>query len=101
VTATPTPPGSVSGRVTDVDLAPLSGVAVSATSAQLPESRVTTTGQNGDYKLPYLPAGDYEVVYELEGYRTMTRAVHVSAGLPVPVDVKLESAEPAEEIVVT
>ena len=101
MTATPTPPGSVSGMVTDVDRAPLSGVAVSATSAQLAESRVTTTGPNGAYKLPYLPAGDYEVVFELEGYRTLTRAVHISGGLPVLVDVTLESAEPSEEIVVT
>ena len=101
VTATPTPPGSVTGRVTDVDWAPLSGVAVSATSAQLPESRATTTGQNGDYKLPYLPAGDYEIVYELEGYRPRTRAVPISGGLTVEVDVTLESAEPTEEIVVT
>lgn len=101
MTATPTPPGSVSGTVWDVDSAALSGVAVSATSAQLSEPRVTATGQNGSYKLPYLPAGDYDVVFELEGYRTTTRGVRISGGSTVLIDVKLESAEPSEEIVVT
>lgn len=100
MTSTPTPPGSVSGLVTDVDRSPLAGVAVSATAAQLPDARVTATGETGTYKLPYLPAGDYEIVYELEGYRTQVLRVRISGGLAVSVNVTLEIEEIDEEIVV-
>ncbi|HEX2164472.1 MAG TPA: TonB-dependent receptor [Thermoanaerobaculia bacterium] len=95
------PSGEIGGTVTDGDGAALPGVTVTATSPNLQGSRVAVTGQNGTYKLAFLPPGEYTVTYELEGFATQTRQARVAAALNNRIDIELGLAAVTEEIVVT
>ena len=72
--------GSISGTVTSADGGGLPGVTVEASSNVLPQPRVTTTGLNGDYRLPALPPGTYTVQFSLSGLATQARTVRVNLG---------------------
>jgi hypothetical protein len=69
--------GSISGKVTATDGSLLPGVTVEARSDVLPGPRVTTTGANGEYRLPALPPGSYTVKFGLSGMQTVTRKAEV------------------------
>ena len=92
--------GKVSGRVTiDGDAAP--GVTVTATSPNLQGSRTTMSSVNGDYVLGQLPAGTYELVFELSGTNTIRQTVKVSVQQTTRIDTALTLSEVVEEIIVT
>ena len=93
--------GSIAGRVVDNSGAVLPGVTVEATSPVLPQPRVTTTGPNGDYRLPALPPGDYRVKFDLSGMQTATRQVQVQLAVETAVDATLSVGGVTEAIEVT
>jgi hypothetical protein len=90
--------GSISGKVTGGGGEPLPGVTVTATSPVLPQARATTTGNNGEYRLPLLPPDDYEVVYSLEGMSPATHQVAVQLDQNTTVDVTLGLETVREQI---
>jgi hypothetical protein len=94
------PTGKVSGRVTS-DGQPVPGVLVTATSPNLQGSKTTTTSSNGDYLFPSLPAGDYNIAFELEGMQSVRRDLRVAAAQAVPLDIEMSLTAVQEEIVVT
>lgn len=57
--------GSIEGKVTLADGSAVAGVAVEARSSVLPLPRTTTTSANGEYRLPLLPPGEYELTFKL------------------------------------
>lgn len=92
--------GSIQGTIT-TDGQPLPGVTVEARAAVLPQARVTTSQNSGDYRLPALPPGSYTVTFTLSGLRTQTRNVSVFLNQAATVNVNLALAAVAEEITVT
>ena len=64
--------GSVSGTVTH-DGKPLPGIVVQATADVLPKPRTTVTGASGEYRLPALPPGGYELSFSLSGFASEKR----------------------------
>jgi outer membrane receptor protein involved in Fe transport len=94
------PTGTLTGRVSDNEGAGVPGVTVSATSPALQGDRQTQTSGNGDYKLPFLPPGVYQVTYELEGFKSAVREAKISAAQTTLSDVSLEVGEVTEEITV-
>ena len=95
------PTGTLTGVVTGPDGAALPGVTITAESPNLQGARVVTTGPNGTYKLGFLPPGDYQVTYELDGFSTSTRAVKISAAVNTVSDIQMQLGAVEEEIVVT
>lgn len=95
------PTGTLSGSVTDSDGANLPGVTVSVTSPMLQGTRTAETGVNGAYKLAFLPAGDYQVTFELEGFATVVSNVKIFAAQARVSDATMQISEVYEEIVVT
>jgi hypothetical protein len=95
------PSGILSGRVTAQDGSALPGVLVTVTSPALQGTRTTTTSENGEYNLPLLPPGEYQVTYELEGFLSPQQAVKLSAAQTTRVDAEMAQASVSEEIVVT
>jgi hypothetical protein len=59
--------GSVSGKVTLEDGAPIPGVLVTATANVLPQPRTAATTATGEYRLPLLPPGNYQLTFTMEG----------------------------------
>jgi hypothetical protein len=92
--------GTINGTVTTADGEGLPGVVVAATSGVLPQARQAVSGATGDYQLPLLPPGTYEVSFTLEGMATVRKSVHVALQQTATVDASLSIDAVSEEIVV-
>ena len=90
--------GSVGGKVTDEQGAPLSGAQV--TVEQVGKGGVT--GGNGAYTIEAVPAGSHTLRVRLIGYRSQTKTVSVGAGRAATADFTL-AVDPLklEAVVVT
>ena len=95
------PTGTLSGRVTAQDGSALPGVLVTVTSPALQGSRTATTSESGEYNIPLLPPGEYQLTYELEGFLSPQQSVKISAAQTTRVDAEMAQATVSEEIVVT
>ena len=93
--------GTITGQVTDANGDPLPGVVVDAGSEVLPQSRVVVTNAAGDYRLPLLPPGGYELTFTLTGFQTAKRDLKVLLQQTVRLDVimQLEGVEEQLEVV--
>jgi carboxypeptidase family protein len=95
------PTGTISGHIVDESGLVVPGVIVTVASPVLQGVRTAVTSGNGDYIIPFLPAGEYEVTFELSGFRTVTRQVSVTMAATHTVDVTLVVAALAETITVS
>src|SRR5690349_15552761 len=67
--------GTIFGRVADSSGGVMPGVTVTLVSGQLiggAQSRVTS--DTGEFRIPALPPGTYEVRFELQGFRRVIRS---------------------------
>ena len=93
--------GKIRGTVTDADGAPMEGVTVTVLSESMQGTRSTETGARGDYWLPSLPPGNYELQATADGFQTYVRkGLSISIGTTLTVDIRLTSAEIAETVTV-
>jgi hypothetical protein len=89
--------GSIAGRATDTNGAPLPGVTIEVSSRAMQGVRTAVTDSVGLYRLPLLPPGDYTVTFKLEGFASQSRRmVPVSLGRETPVDASLKPSTAAE-----
>ena len=95
------PTGTITGHVTDPDNLALPGVTVTAVSSVLQGVRTVVTSTNGDYILPFLPAGDYTVTFELQGFATLKQTLSVKVAETLPVNVAMKVASVTETVTVT
>lgn len=93
--------GSISGKVMDTSGGVLPGVTVEARSNILPGPRATTTGSNGDFRLPALPPGEYTITFNLSGMQTVTRKAFVQLAQETRVDASLGVAGLTEAVTVS
>ena len=93
--------GSVSGKVIATDGAALPGVTVEARSSVLPTPRVTVTGGVGDYRLPALPPGEYEITFVLSGMANVVKQAQVQLQQNVELDVTMSVQGVTETVEVT
>lgn len=89
---------TIRGTVRDQQGLPVQGVTVTATSPAMQGTRTAVTDSRGDYVFRALPAGDYEVKFELSGFATVTRMTSVLLGLTVEQDVAMQTAGVAETV---
>lgn len=90
--------GSLSGRVTDAATGrPIAAVKVRLEEAALP----TTTGAEGTYRFPAVPAGTYTLTARQIGYERATRTVVVVDGEEETADIALIPAPTILDQVVT
>jgi len=94
------PTGTISGHVSDPDGLAVPGAAVTVTSPVLQGLRTATTSSNGDYIIPFLPAGDYEVTFELQGFKTIKRTIGVKMAETQPLNITFALAAVAESVTV-
>lgn len=95
--------GLVQGSVLDQEGGVLPGATVTAMSEALVAGRqVAVADRSGGFRFPSLPPGVYVVEVELAGFRTVRMEnVRVALGQALRLDVRMELAPLAEEIVVT
>lgn len=95
--------GSIRGTVTDESGAVLPGVTVTAKSPALLLPLVTTlTEFDGAYKFLDLPAGTYELRFDLSGFQVVIReGIRLNVGFVARIDVPLKIGAVAETLTVS
>jgi hypothetical protein len=92
--------GSITGTVTTEDGQGLPGVIVQATADVMPKARSTVTGNDGGYRLPALPPGDYEVTFTMQGFATEKRTFPLYLQQNAIINVEMRDATFEGEIMV-
>jgi hypothetical protein len=93
--------GSIAGRITDSTGAVIAGAEIVATHRETGASRNTKSAAEGDYHLPALPIGTYDISAGHAGFKKAVRkgvVLHVTERLGI--DLSLEVGELATEIAV-
>jgi outer membrane receptor protein involved in Fe transport len=95
--------GSIAGVVRDASNAVMPGATVTVTGAALQRTSVSaTTGSAGEYRVPLLPPGTYDVVVELAGFAPQTRRnVEVAVNRQTTLDVTMQVAGVSEALTVS
>ena len=88
---------SLTGTVTS-DGNPLPGATVTITSPSLQGTRVTVSGESGNYSIQGLPPGDYTVVFEMPGMVTDTQKVRLLLAQTTRADSKMSVSGVAETV---
>jgi hypothetical protein len=78
----------------------MAGVTVTVASSSLQGRRTTITNAQGDYILKHLPAGDYQVRFELETFATLEYELKITTAQPKFLDALMYPEAMQEEIVV-
>jgi hypothetical protein len=94
--------GTISGVVTDPTGAGVVGVHVTATEDRTGTTTRTVTNADGQYTLPFLLPGDYEISAESSGFKKFVRqGIHLASGDHPVVDIALVIGATTESVSVT
>ena len=94
--------GVISGTVTDNTKAMLPGVTVTVSGSAAMGTPSAVTGENGTFRIPSLPPGEYSVRFELTGFGTVIReGIRVGVGFTATVNVDLNVAGVSESVTVS
>src|SRR5437870_8313305 len=92
----------ITGAVSDATGAVMAGAAVTAMSTSTNQVRRATTNETGNYSLPYVVPGAYDVRVESAGFTVATRkGVELQVGAIARIDFKLEVGEITQQVEVT
>src|SRR5262245_9745072 len=94
------PVGTISGTITDPSGAVVKDAPITIRNKATGFTRQTKSENDGAYSAPALPAGDYEVQVQAQGFRTMLRQVTVNVGTIVKIDLALELGQTSEIVTV-
>jgi hypothetical protein len=93
--------GSIVGVVSDAQGSPVPAATVTIVNKGTNLTQETVTNQSGDYTLPNLQPGTYDVKVSLQGFREFVRTnVPVTAGQISRVEAKLEIGNVTESVTV-
>ncbi len=91
--------GSLWGKVTDESGAIVPGVTVTVGGPSLMGVQTTVTNEQGIYRFPALPPGDFKVTFTLSGFNTLVReGIHLTLAFTATVDVQLKISTVAETV---
>lgn len=95
------PTGAVVGLVTDPSGAAVTGVRVIVVKRDTGQRRTVMTSPEGRYVVEALAPGEYALSAELIGFRRLTRAATVQAGMTTTVNVALEVGDVTADVTVS
>jgi Carboxypeptidase regulatory-like domain/TonB dependent receptor len=82
--------GSIEGTIVDASGGVLPGVTVTISNTDTGTERSVVTNENGRYRAPLLPLGNYRVVAELQGFKKFEQTgIKLSVGEAAVVNVTL------------
>ncbi len=91
VSAQGSPAGTLTGTIADSSGGVLPSVTVIAKELQTGLTQQTISGGEGDWRIPGLPGGTYELTFELDGFKRLVRnGIIVEAAVTRSVPVTLE-----------
>ena len=93
---------TLTGRVADPTGAGIAGASVTATNTQTNEVLTASTGDDGNYTIPLLRPGSYNIRAEAAGFKSALRdAIQLFVGDKRTVDFNLEIGERQETMTVS
>src|SRR5258706_9979411 len=93
--------GTFSGSVTDSQGAAIPKVKITARETQTGNKSETFTSSTGEYSIPFLNPGEYEITAELAGFKVSKRSgLTLSIGEHPVVDIKLEVGQQNQSVTV-
>ncbi|MCX6552206.1 MAG: carboxypeptidase-like regulatory domain-containing protein, partial [Acidobacteria bacterium] len=102
VQAQTTDRAGIEGKVVDQGGGVLPGVTVTITSTALQGgARSTVSEGDGAYRFAALPAGTYQVTFELAGFATVKREVRLDTGFVATVNEAMKVGAVTESLTVT
>jgi outer membrane receptor protein involved in Fe transport len=94
--------GSIEGSITDSTGAVVPDAKVLARNKQTGLTREAMSNDEGLYRLPLLPVGDYDLTIDKQGFASVKReGVKIEVGQKLALDIQLGAAGAAESINVT
>lgn len=91
---------TLEGRVTDPTGAIVPGAEVSVVNTRTGLSRSVASDELGEYRVPLLPVGEYEVAVEMTGFQRQVKKIALRIAQTARLDFTLQLGERAEEVVV-
>src|SRR5262249_35908308 len=93
---------TISGAVTDPSGAAIPGAKITATEIRTGVKSSTVSDASGQYTLPFLPPGQYEIQVGEQGYRPFIRkALQVTSGDHPVIDARLQIGAANDVVTVT
>src|SRR5665213_2737169 len=94
--------GTLLGTVTDATGATVGGAAVTVVESKTGVVHQASTNESGNYTLPDLPPGSYNVTLEAKGFKKSTHQnIDLQTNSSTRVDVTLETGSVTQTVVVT
>jgi Carboxypeptidase regulatory-like domain len=94
------PVGTISGTITDPSGAVIKDAPIIVRNKATGVERRTKSEDDGTYSAPALPAGQYEVQVQMQGFRTLLREVTVTVGSIIKLDLAMEIGQTTEVVTV-
>src|SRR6266850_6406727 len=91
--------GTITGLITDSSGAVIPNAVVVATNTATGAKAQTISSSTGNYVVPNLPVGPYEVTVAISGFKAWTRSgINVSSNDNLRIDVTLEVGQTSERV---
>ncbi len=90
------PVGTISGTVIDPAGAVVTNAVVTIKNKATSAERKVTSAEDGTFSVASLPAGEYEISTQAQGFRTTQQNVTVTTGTVVTVEAKLQVGQTSE-----
>ncbi len=94
------PVGTISGTITDPSGAVIKDAPIIVRNKATGVERRTKSEDDGTYSAPALPAGQYEVQVQMQGFRTLLREVTVTVGSIIKLDLAMEIGQTTEIVTI-
>jgi len=92
---------TLSGRVTDPSGAAVPEAKVEVTSKATADTLTATTGNDGDYRIPFLNPGDYTVTVQKPGFqRAIREGINLQVAARATLDISLTLGETTQTVTV-
>ncbi len=93
--------GTFSGSVTDPQGSGVPRAAVTATETRTGTKSVALTESTGEYTIPFLPPGEYQITAEAPGFkRTVRQGLKLSGGEHPVIDIRLDVGAVSDSVTV-
>jgi hypothetical protein len=94
--------GTITGTIIDPTGAVVANASIEAKNVANGQTYTATSTQTGNYTLPQLPAGSYEVTVNVQGFKKYTRqGLSLAPTQAMRIDIALEVGTSAESVTIT
>src|SRR5262245_1031963 len=93
---------TILGTVKDTSGALIPGASITVKHTETSLTRTAISSETGDYNVPLLPVGAYEITTAMPGFKQQVRSgVDLIVGQQAVIDLTLEVGAPEEKVIVT